>query len=165
MFAVWLTGIPGSGKSTIAKEIVRLLKKKGKKVYHLQMDAVRKHITPKPKYTEEERDFAYRAFVVMASVLSQETNVVIDATAHKRKWRDMGRKFIKGMKEIYVYCPLDVAIKRESKRKNGITKNIYRKSRNVIGKDVKYERGKPFLMIDSSKINPKEAAKMILGRL
>lgn len=172
MFVLWLTGLPGSGKSTVARALMRELRKRRIKAYHLQMDKVRKHLTPNPKYTEKERDFAYRSLVVIACLLSQETNVIIDATAHRRKWRELARKMIKNYREVYVKCPMDVAIERETGRKSRlVVRNIYKKRlkgkkmRQVIGIDVKYEKGSPDVVVDSANTSPREAARIILRKL
>ncbi|MGI0085645.1 MAG: AAA family ATPase, partial [Nitrososphaerales archaeon] len=86
---LWFCGLPGSGKSTVSKLVVKMLEKRGVKAIYLSMDETRKKIFPNPTYSDEERDAAYRAFVLLGSTLcSNGHNVVLDATAHKRKWRD-----------------------------------------------------------------------------
>jgi len=173
-FAIWLTGLPGSGKSTIAKELVKKLR--GKEVQVLRMDEFRKFLTPNPKYNEQEREVAYRAMVLIGYYLVQNgVNVIFDATAHRRAYRNFAAGLIKNFYEIHIKCDLKTAMKREAGRKqNLVAKNIYKKALqrlegkkvkligHVIGIDVPYEKPlKPALVIDSNKIAPKEAAKKI----
>ncbi|MCD6095760.1 MAG: adenylyl-sulfate kinase, partial [Thermoprotei archaeon] len=52
---IWFTGLPGSGKTTIAKGVAEILKEKGFKVEILDGDWVRKTINPDAGFTFEER--------------------------------------------------------------------------------------------------------------
>ncbi len=178
-WAIWLTGLPGSGKSTIAKALVKKLGKK-KKIQILRMDEFRKFLTPKPKYTEEEREVAYRAMVLMGYYLVQNgINVIFDATAHRQKYRDFARDLIENFYEVHVKCDLKTAMHRESKRKgHPAVRNMYKKALkrqkgknirqigHVIGIDVPYETPKnPHLEINTEKISAKEAAGRIVKML
>ena len=162
---IWLTGIPGSGKSTIAKE----LKKLKPDITILRLDEIRKKITPKPTYTDKEREEVYSKLIEMAMFLDKEgKNVIIDATGHKRKWRNIARKGIKNFYEVWVRCPLGVCMKREASRKdNPTTANLYKKAlkgeiKNLPGSGVPYEEPKkPDLIIDSDKVSASEVAKKI----
>src|SRR5512145_2835505 len=58
-FAVWLTGLPGSGKSAIARELVRLLHERGVDVSVLESDVMRTQLTPFPRYDDADRNFFY----------------------------------------------------------------------------------------------------------
>jgi len=175
-FAVWITGLPGCGKSTIAKELVKLLNKNKIKTEILRLDKIRKRYVKKPKYTDKERDFVYRKFSDEGIKLVKNNNIIYDATAHKKKYRDYARKKIKNFIEVYVKCPLDVCIKRESKRKAGLvmanmykkalerrkSKKKYPKLGQVIGVDVPYEENKKAeVEINSNKTRPQQAAKII----
>ncbi|MFH1424148.1 MAG: adenylyl-sulfate kinase [archaeon] len=174
-FCIWLTGLPGSGKSTIAKKLVNRLE--NEKVQVLRMDEFRKILTPNPKYNTEERDVAYRAMVLIGKYLHENgISVIFDATGHKREWRELARKQIPGLKEVYIECPLKVAMQREANRKqNLVTKDLYEKAikrqkgeqvelrGEVIGVDVEYEAPEnPELVIDVIKLKPKEAVDKIL---
>jgi|Deesub1362A_J573_1020465.scaffolds.fasta_scaffold00008_151 adenylylsulfate kinase len=115
-FAVWLTGIPSSGKTTLARGLSEKLREMGVKVVILESDELRKLLTPNPQYTEEERDYFYRAMAVIGRYLVDNgISVIFDATAHKRKYRENARKLIKNFIEVYVYAPLEVCLKRDVK--------------------------------------------------
>jgi len=176
-WAVWITGLPGSGKTKRAKELVKKLKQQNIKVEYLRMDEIRKILTPERKYTEEERDHAYRALVLIGKFLTENgVNVIIDATGHKKVWRELARKLIPNFTEVYVKCPLETCVERESKRKDDlIVSNLYKKAMKrletgekvsgigeMIGIDVPYEEpDNPELIIDSDKLNIKESSDKI----
>jgi adenylylsulfate kinase-like enzyme len=62
-FAVWLTGLPASGKSAIARELLRLLHARGLEPAVLESDVLRTQLTPHARYDEGERDLFYAALV------------------------------------------------------------------------------------------------------
>lgn len=165
-FAVWFTGLPGSGKTAIASRAAAILKKKGINVKILQLDEIRRVLTPNPKYTDEERDIVYASLAYMAKILVESgVNVFIDATANKRKYRNTARDIIPGFAEVFVRCSLSVCMEREAKRKAVFApKGIYKKSTltgaNVPGVNVPYEEPlNPEIIIDSDKMKPDESAK------
>ena len=70
-FAVLFTGLPGSVKTAIASRTAALLKKEGIDVKILQLDEIRRVLTPNPKYTDEERDIVYASLAYMAKLLTE----------------------------------------------------------------------------------------------
>jgi adenylylsulfate kinase len=171
-FAVWFTGLPGSGKTAIASRTAALLRKKGIRTRILQLDEIRRVLTPVPRYTDEERDIVYASLAYMAKLLTENgINVFIDATANKRKYRDAARELIPKFEEIYIRCPLSVCMEREARRKAVFSpKDIYKKSvnsgANVPGVNVPYEEPlKPLVIVDSDKNSPHEAAIKVADEL
>ena len=89
-WAIWITGLPASGKSVLARAAAAELRAGGDAVVVLELGEIRKFLTPSPTYTDTERDVVYRALVYMATALTTSgTPVTIDATAHRRAWRDL----------------------------------------------------------------------------
>lgn len=167
-FAIWITGLPGSGKTTIAIKVKELLRKKSVNIKLLQLDEIRRAITPDPKYSEEERDTVYASLAYMAKLLTEAgVNVIIDATANKQRYRDLARGYIPDFLEVYVKCPLEICIEREKTRITTFApRDIYKKAgmpaATVPGVNVAYEEPKnPEVVIDSSKVSSKEAAAII----
>lgn len=157
--AFWLTGLPGSGKSTLAlaakKEIPGLVL--------LHMDEMRKVVTPRPTYSDLERDHLYLSLVYAAMVLTREGHdTVIDATGNMRRWRDRARTLIPRFHEIYIKCPLELCRERESRRKDVFApKGVYKKAGSgwpVPGVGAPYEEPlKPELVIDCGALSADEA--------
>ncbi len=140
-WAVWFTGLPGSGKSKISKIVCEMLTDNGITCERVEMDAIRKLYVQDPEYTDKERDFVYEKLVDFAAECVQNgTNVVIDATAHKLLYREMARKKIKRFIEVMVKCPLSICIERESKRERGlVTAQMYRKALERKEKGTQFE--------------------------
>jgi adenylylsulfate kinase len=74
-WCVWITGLPGSGKSSVAKALQQTLKRHGIKVQILSSDLMRKAITPEPTYSPEERDMVYAAIICVTN-LSLNTRIM-----------------------------------------------------------------------------------------
>jgi adenylylsulfate kinase len=156
-WAIWITGLPGSGKTALARAVARQVARGGERVKVLELDELRKRLTPTPTYSDAERDIVYRALVVMATLLSEAgVHVIVDATAHRRLWRDLARASIPRFAEVHVRCPLDVCRERERRRTaehspRGIYASAGRPAATVPGVDVPYEPPvRPELAIDTT---------------
>ncbi|MEM3593706.1 MAG: adenylyl-sulfate kinase, partial [Candidatus Jordarchaeaceae archaeon] len=102
-WTVWICGRPGSGKSTIARALESLLKEKGIRAQILSTDTLRKVVTPEPTYSEKERKIVYATLVFIAKILNQNgVNVILDATANLKAYRDIGRREIENLIIAYV---------------------------------------------------------------
>lgn len=138
-FAVWVVGLPGSGKSNLAKGLARALEEDGLSPVWLQMDERRKAYFPEPRYTDEEREAAYRMFADEAAGLVREGRaVVMDGSAYRAAWRQRARALIPRFCEVHVKCTLDNAMAREAGRQQGLVMaGLYAKAleRKRTGKD------------------------------
>jgi adenylylsulfate kinase len=173
-FAVWLTGLPGAGKSVISESLKHLLEEQGIKSQIIRMDEMRKYVTPNPKYTHEERQLIYNAFSYTAKLLVENNaNVIMDATGNLRKYRALAKEIIPNYLEIYLKCPLEVAIRRETNRKDTkeAPENIYErasegKTKTVPGLQVEYEEpSEPDLIINTNIQGIKESAEIIFSKI
>ena len=115
-FAVWITGLPASGKSTLAKALKGELSARSVEAAILESDELRRVLTPKPRYDEEERDTFYGAMVHIGLLLLRHgVPVIFDATANRRRYRDRARGLIPRFYEVYVDTPLEVCRSRDPK--------------------------------------------------
>ena len=168
-WAMWITGLPGSGKSVIARAVSEELRSRGVNVVVLELDEVRKALTPKPTYSDSEREAVYRALVYTgATLVDAGTPVIFDATAHRRAWRDLARAALPAFAEIQLLCPLDVCRQREAGRAQGAAPpGIYARATSpgarVPGVNVEYELARsPELRIDTTLNSIKDAAATIV---
>ncbi len=167
-WAIWITGPPGSGKTALARAAAELIRARGGAVTVLELDAIREKLTPHPQYTNEERELVYRALGYMASLLVDAgVPVIIDATAHRRAWRDAARAAIPHFAEVQLSCPLEVCRERERRRPRGhAPAGVYaaadRPGATVPGVNVPYEPAlAPELAIDTTVDDvPSAAAKV-----
>jgi adenylylsulfate kinase len=163
-FGIWITGLPSSGKSSVTGELVKKLGAQGIHVVVLESDEMRKILTPEPTYSPEERDRFYRALVLLGALLTRSNvNVVFDATANKRAYRDHARSLLQRFIEVYVDCPIEVCRKRDPK-------GIYARAASglatgVPGVQAAYEPPlRPDLTLDGQ-ASPEAGAKAIVDEL
>jgi adenylylsulfate kinase len=164
-WVVWITGLPGSGKSTVAEA----LKKKVPEAEILGMDELRKIVTPEPAYSDSEREYVYRALVYTAKTLNElGYNVIIDATGNRRSWRQLARAQIPFFLEVYLECTLEKCMQRENTRidRHAAPEGIYEKGEKgwpVPGVNIAYEAPeKPELIINTGIVSPEDAVNMIV---
>ncbi|MCB0108053.1 MAG: adenylyl-sulfate kinase [Caldilineaceae bacterium] len=137
-FALWFTGLPAAGKSTLAEAVATQLRAAGAQVEILDSDALRTVLTPNPTYGDDERDWFYGVMVHIGHLLTKHgVNVLFAATATRRVYRDKARATIPRFAEIYVTCSLEQAMARDPKQ-------IYARATageisHVPGMDVPYE--------------------------
>jgi adenylylsulfate kinase len=171
-FCLWITGLPGSGKSTIARELETLLGERGVPVLTLAMDNLRTFLTPHPKYTDEEREGVYRALVLVARLILKHSpkSVIIDATGNRKRFRTLAREHLADFAEVYVNCPVEVCRAREQSRKKGeVEEGLYEKAEKgqleggLPGVSAPYEPPtEAEVEVRSDAITAKEAAEEIM---
>ena len=161
-FAVWLTGLSGSGKSAIGRELIDRLHARGVDAARLESDVLRTQVTPFAKYDEPERDLFYGALVALGAFLAGAGRpVLFDATANRRRYRDAGRQAIVRFAEVHVDTPLEVCAARD-------TKGLYR-NRSVTalpGVQAAYEPPLvPEVVVHGDQATPAAAAEKIAAFL
>ena len=135
---VWLTGLIGSGKSTIARSVHAELLARGIDSELLDADELRGSLHRDLGFTEDDRNENVRRIGAIAEVLTQRGFIVLVAaiSPYRRARRDV-RNAIKGFIEVYVNTPLAVCEERDPK---GLYKKARRgEIRNFTGIDDSYE--------------------------
>lgn len=162
---IWLTGLPSSGKSSLAEGVKKVLNRYKKPVVLIDSDEMRSLLTPNPTYEPEERDRFYQSVGDLAVWLAGSgINVIIAATAHKRRYRDELRDRVDRFAEVWVDCPLEECIARDPK---GLYARAARdKDNRLPGVGVVYEPPlDPELTIDTSRLFPRQAAELLVNKL
>ena len=167
-WVVWFTGLPGCGKTTVAQRVKVKLAERGIRVRVLELDEIRRVITPEPTYTDQEREVVYASLAYMAMLLSEAgMNVIVDATANRRRYRDLARRLVPNFSEVYVKASLPTCIERERGRKAAFSpRGIYARAggvgATVPGADVPYEEPiDPGVVVDAEGQDPEENAEAV----
>ena len=162
---LWLTGLSGSGKSTIANALEKQLYAEGKKTYVLDGDNIRHGINKDLGFTDKDRVENIRRVAEVAKLMCDAGLIVITAFISPfRAEREMARSLFQSgeYKEIFISTPLKIAEQRDPK-------GLYKKARsgeipNFTGINSPYEKPiKPELTIDTSKTSVAQSVKKILG--
>jgi len=160
--ALWITGLPASGKSVVAAALARQLRGRGVRTTVLESDALRKQFSSQPRYDAQERDSFYGAMAFIGQVLTEHgIAVIFDATANRRSYRDRARQQIPRFLEVFIDSPLEVCIQRDPK-------GIYRSAQAgdaqyVPGLQAEYEPPlNPDVVIHGDREHPEDGAKRIM---
>lgn len=151
-FALWLTGPPGSGKSTIAGTLVRLLHGRSIDPVVLESDVFRRYFAPR---SEEDRTLFYEGMVeVAAQFITRGIPVILDAAGNRRSYRDAARKRLTPFLEVLVDCPPEIRAERDAR---GVHIGVHPED---------YEAPlHPDVRIRSDREDPESAARKILDVL
>lgn len=109
---VWFTGLPSSGKSTLAAEIAA--RRPG--AVTLDGDQVRAALRPQPGYGEAARADFYETLARLAGLLAGQGHLVlVPATAHLRAFRERARALAPRFVEVFVDTPPEACRRRDAK--------------------------------------------------
>jgi adenylyl-sulfate kinase len=115
-FTVWFTGLPCSGKSTLARALEQQLRSIERQVEVLDGDEVRTRLTKGLGFSKADRDENIRRIAYVARLLTRVQAVaLVAAVSPYRDIRDEARAEIGNFVEVYVKCPLEECIRRDVK--------------------------------------------------
>jgi len=158
---VWLTGLPASGKSTLARRIVTRLREAGREPLLLDSDELHEVLVPRHGHDEAGRDAFYRSIAGLAALVARHGMIaVVAATAHRRIWRDLARASAPRFVEVYVATPIDECRRRDPK---GLYERLGARSQ-LPGVGVPYEPP-PSPEVRASHGDDERAAEDVLAHL
>jgi adenylylsulfate kinase len=164
-FVVWLTGLPGSGKTTIARELEPKLRKLNWPVEIIDGDEIRQNLSKGLGFSREDRETHLRRCAYVAKLLSRNGVAVIAALISPyRNVRDYARKETTNFLEVYVKCSVKTCAERDPK-------GLYKKAskgeiKDLTGPQDLYEE--PLhadLVVDTEKLNLAECVDIIVRKL
>ena len=120
-WAIWITGRPGSGKTTLAARVAESLQSWPVTVKVLDLPAARQAIVGRAWAADTEEEIVHRAVAYAAKLLTDAgVAVVVDATAPRRAWRDTAREWITHFAEVQLVCPPELCAAREQAARWGL---------------------------------------------
>jgi adenylylsulfate kinase len=162
---VWFTGLPCSGKTTIADGVAEKLRGKGYRVERLDGDTVRRSLTSDLGFSKEDRDENIKRVTFVAKLLTRN-GVVVLATfvSPYRERRRKSREEIGEFMEVYVRCSIEECMRRD-------VKGMYRKAlageiTGFTGVDDPYEEPQsPELVLDTDSETVEESVEKVLEKM
>ncbi|HXV12745.1 MAG TPA: adenylyl-sulfate kinase [Candidatus Krumholzibacteria bacterium] len=164
-FTLWFTGLPSSGKSTLARRVEEILLERGMNVEVLDGDEVRENLSKGLGFSKQDRDTNIRRIGFVARLLSRNGVVAITAAISPyADVRDEMRGAIGRFVEVYVKCPIDVLKERD-------VKGLYKKAlageiKHFTGVDDPYEApARPEVLIESDRETIDQSVAKIIQTL
>ncbi len=162
---LWLTGLSGAGKTTIARGIECELKARNCLVEVLDGDEIRSHISKELGFSKEDREINIRRIGFVANLLSRNGIVaIVAAISPYRAIRDEIRMNTENFIEVYVDAPLEVCEARD-------VKGLYAKARsdkikNFTGIQDPYEAPiNPEIICHTTKESIEECINKVIAEL
>ena len=164
-FVLWMTGLSGAGKTTIALILMEELKKRGVKAERLDGDVVRESLTRDLGFTAEDRAKNIERVTFVAKLLSRNgIGCVCSFISPYQSVRDMVRQNTTNFLELFIDAPLDVVIGRD-------VKGLYKKALNgeipnFTGISDPFEAPpNPDIHVRTDQQTPEESAQYIMDVL
>jgi adenylyl-sulfate kinase len=164
-FVVWLTGLPGSGKTTIARGLEKELKARGLKVEVFDGDEVRRNLSKGLGFSKEDRDTHNKRVVYVCKLLTRNgINAIVSLISPYRSTRAYARKELPKFVEVYLKCSLEECIRRDPK-------GLYKKAlageiNNMTGIQDPYEEPlNPEVVLDTEHDSSEHNVKKVLTKL
>lgn len=164
-FTIWLTGLSGAGKTTIANLVEQELRGKDFQVEHLEGDVVRKGLCRDLGFIGRDRDTNIERVSFVAKLLTRNGVIVIcDFISPYKEHRERARREIGEFIEVHIECPLTICIQRDVK---GLyAKALLGKIKNFTGISDPYDTPRfPELVCNTSSCTPEESAMQVIKYL
>lgn len=158
MFTIWMTGLSGSGKTTIAEEFKKIYKNK---ILHLDGNKVRRYVNADLKFSIEEREQHLKRIIGIC-ILSEISDIpcIVSTISPLKSIRTSARENLENFIEVYIKCPIAVCEERDPR---GLYKS---NTTEMIGKDLPYQAPtSPDIVIETNKESVEEAVSKILDYL
>ncbi len=164
-FVLWFTGLPCSGKTTVAEEVSKALKDRGRKIECLDGDVVRKSLSADLGFSKQDREENLNRVIFICRLLSRNgVGVLASFVSPYRKIRRKAREETTNFIEVFASCPLAECRKRDVK---GMYKSAEEgRINNFTGISAPYETPEsPEIIIPTDRETSNRSCARIIGYL
>ena len=161
-FPIWVTGMPASGKTTIALALAKRLRARGHSVETLDGDEIRLGLSADLGFSAGDRQQHNRRVIFVSKLLVRNGIIVlIPLISPYRETREYARGELERFVEVYVKCPVEECIRRDPK---GLyAKALRGEIRNFTGIDDPYEEPEsPELTVETNLLSVGECVDRIM---
>jgi adenylylsulfate kinase len=162
---VWMTGLPSSGKSTLARGLEKRFRSNGFRVELLDGDVVRTHLSKGLGFSKEDRDANIKRIGFVCHLLTRNGIIaIVSAVSPYREARDFNRRMIGDFVEVYVKASAEACEKRD-------VKGLYKKAKageikGFTGVDDPYEEPElAEIVCDTENESPEQSLNKIVEKL
>ena len=162
---VWFTGLPSSGKSTLARLLERQMRKWGMKVELLDGDVIRTNLSKGLSFSKEDREINIRRLGFVCQLLTRnDVAAIVSAVSPFREGRDANRRTVGSFVEVYVKTSIQACEQRD-------VKGLYKKARagevkGFTGVDDPYEEPlHPEVVCETENETPEQSVEKVARRL
>ena len=164
-FCLWLTGLPSAGKTTIARELLSMLRSEGRYVDLLDGDEIRRGLSADLGFDRRSRETHAGRVAFVAKLLARNGAIPIVALISPyRSSRARAREEIERFVEVYIDTPIEECERRD-------VKGLYKRARageikEMTGVDDPYEPPETAeIVVDTMKMTPPQSARYIRAEL
>jgi len=164
-FTIWLTGMSGSGKSSLAKALAEQLSARGLAVEVLDSGRIRSQINRSLGFSQEEIEENTLRLAYECVLLNRNGVVtIVGSVSPYRAVRDKAREQIGDFVEVYCRCPMEVLMQRD-------TKGLYERAlkneiKHMAGVNAPYEEPlKPEVLLNTDQLSTDESAAQVIKTL
>lgn len=135
---IWIIGLSGAGKTTVARHLIAGMRAEGRRVLHLDGDILREVWITRPGHDLDGRRQNAEQISRLCKALDQEgIDIVASVLSIFPQWQAWNREHLTDYREVYLSAPMDTLRRRDNK-------GIYAKADagllpNVVGIDIPFE--------------------------
>jgi adenylylsulfate kinase len=162
---VWLTGLPGCGKTTVAQRLLTELRARKIKVELFDGDEVRRNLSKGLGFSKEDRDTHNKRIIYVCQLLTRNgVNAIVSLISPYRSTRAYARENLQKFVEVYLKCSVKECIRRDPK-------GLYKKAlageiTNMTGIQDPYEEPQNAeLVLDTERDSSQKNTAMLIRKL
>ena len=151
---IWITGLSGAGKTTLARALYKSIKKKSPNILWIDGDNIKKIIPANGKRDQKSRIERYKKMIpIVKFFYDQKINVIISTLYFNNFMFQNNKKIFKNYFQIYLKADIKHLIKRDCRKI--YSKNMNKKKPFLVGVDIKWNEPKKSNLVIENSFNKK----------